>query len=227
MGCCALQETHIPLLDPSASHQPTDPYALELDRYISDLLDSTLWQRHVDVQTVTISSLTGSRYSENVPVFSLRIRNLPAIDLNYGVKVLVDPEVRPQWDYLFSQYRAVDIPGRHVYYSLYEFPFPFKHRDLVETVSILVKPMSASVIKYSTSECEVDSGQERATMLFFVARLNIVGNTLEMGITAQLDIHVPGVPLFKKQIAEGLGEWAQAMREFIEENAAQHPYYAR
>ena len=224
MGCCVLY-AEPRTRTPSVSLQlRTDPYALELERYATELLLSSPWQVLEENSLVTISSLSQSRYSAQVPVFSLRLKPLPAIDLDYAVKLLINPELRPLWDFQLSQYRTIPIPGRSVYYTRYEFPFPFQHRELVEAASVLLRPGSASVIKYSTSECEVSTGLERAEMVFFVAVLHVVGDWMEVTITAQLDLHFPFIQVLQTQVVGVIEDWVSALVEFIVCSEQEHAY---
>lgn len=225
MGCCALYPAEPRSHPLSVSLQlPTDPYALELERYATELLLSASWQVLVEGPLVTISYLPQSRYSDQAPVFSLRLKPLPAIDLDYGAKVLIDPELRPQWDFQLSQYRSVPAAGRQVYYTLYEFPFPFHNRDLLEAANVLQKPSSASIIKYSTAECEVCTGLERAVMVFFVAALRVIENSLEVVVTAQLDLRSRFLKPLLTQATGVIENWVEALAEFIGNSAQEHPY---
>lgn len=225
MGCCALYQTEPRTHTPSLSlHLPTDQYALELEHYATELLQTAPWLVLTEGPLVTISYLPHSRYSNKAPVFSLRLKPLPAIDLDYGVKMLIDPELRPQWDFQLSQYRVVPTSGRQVYYTRYEFPFPFRHRDLLEATSVLPKPSSASVIKYSTAECEVSTGLERAVMVFFVAALRVVEDCLEVVVTVQLDLHLPFIQVLQTQVAGVIEDWVEALADFVVSSAEKHPY---
>ena len=112
-----------------------------------------------------------------------------------------------------------------VYYSLFQFPFPFKNRDFIETAAIIPSNSGLTLVKYSTEECEVQSQAERGTTHFFVMRVEMRESLAYVTVMAQTDLSLP----FKQQILMRYAsllvkDWVEEFLKKVEEGRTDHPY---
>ena len=206
MGCCAACEASssepnamlsvAPITLSQLSILRFDPFAMDIQQYFHELLQTAAWTANTELPSVTIKSLPTSRYSEKAPVMCLQLAPFQATDPAYIVQLLTDPKLRMSWDEMLGDCHELQSSSRTVYYSLFQFPFPFKDRDFIETAVILPSNSGLTLVKYSTEECEVQSQAERGTTHFFVARVKVREGLTEVTVMAQMDLSLP----FKQQI---------------------------
>lgn len=202
-----------------------DPFAIEIQQYFHELLQTAAWTDNTELPSVAIKSLPTSRYSEKAPVMCLHLAPFPAADPTYIVQLLTDPNLRMSWDNLLGDCREISCSPRMVYYSLFQFPFPFKNRDFIETAAIIPSNSGLTLVKYSTEECEVQSQAERGTTHFFVMRVELRANLAYVTVMAQTDLSLP----FKQQILMRYAsllvkDWVEEFLKKVEEGRKDHPY---
>lgn len=206
MGCCAACEASNSEANALLSVAPVtlaqlsilrfDPFAMEIQQYFHELLQTAAWTAQTELPSVTIKSLPTSRYSEKAPVMCLHLAPFQADDPAYVVQLLTDPKLRMSWDDMLGDCHEIQCCSRLLYYSLFRFPFPFKDRDFIETAVIFPSNSALTLVKYSTEECEVQSQAERGTTHFFVARVEAKDALVYVTVMAQMDLSLP----FKQQI---------------------------
>ena len=208
MGCCAICEATNSEARPfgrpevglhDLQHLAVlryDPYALELQNYAMELKENAGWTTHAELPLVTIKSLQESKFSTAAPVFYLVLKPVKKVNLSAFVKLVLDPGDRLTWDTLISLYHELPVEGRKVYYTMYEFPFPFSNRDFIESATVIPSSFGFHIVKYSTSECEVPSKYERGFTHFFVATAEVKDDEVEISVVGQIDLSLP----FKQQI---------------------------
>lgn len=206
MGCCTACELAndeprallgvMPVTLDQLSILRFDPFALEIQQYFYELLHSAAWVLNTELPLVSIKSIPSSRYSEKAPVMCLTLKPFPTTDPGFIVQLLTDPKLRMTWDNMLGDCHEVQTSPRLIYYSLFQFPFPFKNRDFLETAVVLPSASGLTLVKYSTEESDMKTQAERGTTHFFVAKVEMQQGMAHVTVMGQTDLSLP----FKQQL---------------------------
>jgi hypothetical protein len=146
------------------------------------------------------------------------------IDKQSFEKLMLDPVLRKQWDMQLSEYYEVKHTGRKVYYSMFAFPFPFKNRDFLDTVTVKLTNQRLTLIFYSTDECEIKTKNERGTTLFSVIHVQYHDSLMDITAVGQLDLKLPFTQhLFLGYAVAFADKWCRTLIHMIETTGTNFP----
>ena len=193
-----------------------DPYALELESYTKDLLDTAEWTLADEQAHVIIKTLNQSKFSDLSPVIQLQILFGEPVNTEVAEALLLNPDARKVWDTRLADFYQLEEGPKNVFYTRLGFPFPFKNRDFVEVVARLKRGSDTCIVMYSSDEHSLESKHEHGTTHFTVIRISSEPQLSQVNIVSQFDFKLMfNQQLLVKYIVSIMGEWTKALVQMV------------